>query len=185
MTPQAARDRSPIFQVLLEASTGAFSVLVATGVFLLFFYQPSAAATWGDLTNTGSISQTIQVVHRWSSYLLIPLSLATAVVGLAQKEMAAGRRLGLLALPILTGVALLSGLLLPWQQAALWAVRVGTNEKGYGLVFDDQVKFFLGDQGVVSPGTMTWYLASHLVVSLIIAGVLVLTGNKRSADESL
>ena len=185
MTPQAARDHSLLFQVLLQATTGAFSILVATGIFLLFFYQPSIAETWADLydiSDTGSISQTIQVVHRWSNYLLIPLSLATAVVGLAQKEMAAGRRLGMLALPVLTGAALLSGLLLPWQELALLELRVGTNVKGYWLVFDDQVKFFLGDQGVVSPETMTWYLATHLLTSMVLTGVLLLTRSRRFVD---
>ena len=49
MTPQAARDHSLLFQVLLQATTGAFSILVATGIFLLFFYQPSIAETWADL----------------------------------------------------------------------------------------------------------------------------------------
>ncbi len=178
MTPQAARDRSSLFQVLRQASTGAFVVLVATGVFLLFFYQPSAAAAWGDLydiSDTGSIGQTMQIVHRWSGYLLIPLGLAMAIVGLGQKSMTASRRLGLLTFPLLTGAALLTGFFLPWQQLALTEVRVVTDARGYWLILDDGVKFFLTNQGVVGPGTMTWYLATHLTVSLILAAVLVLT----------
>ncbi len=177
MNSPAARDRSSLFPLLYQSTAGTFLVLVTTGVFLFFFYQPSAAASWGDLydiSDTGSISQTVQIVHRWSSFLLVLLGLGTAMAGLAQRGLSLGRRLGLLTLPVLAGAGLFSGLLLPWEQMALYAVEVGTNMQGYLVVFDDRVKFFLGDQGVTGTGSMAWYLGAHLAISLLIALVLAL-----------
>ncbi|MSX93372.1 MAG: DUF4405 domain-containing protein, partial [Actinobacteria bacterium] len=55
-------------------ATVLFSILVSTGVYLMFFYTPSVTSAYGDMQKlrTGvGFGQLMRNVHRWSAHLMV------------------------------------------------------------------------------------------------------------------
>jgi quinol-cytochrome oxidoreductase complex cytochrome b subunit len=161
--------RTPVQQaqmVLLAALGCLFVVLLVSGMVLAFRYRPSFLHSSQGLARP---------VHRVASWLFI-LS-ALAVLGLSIAATVERRvRKGLP--PWIPGAGLLfgaagaaySGLLLRWDQLALWAVTVGTDFHGYGFLFNDtRVKFTLIDGSEVGVGTLRAWFLVHVVAVPVLA----------------
>ena len=126
-----------------------FIHLTITGIFLMFFYRPTATAAWDDIStlHTGvAFGLLVRNMHRWGAHLMVLsvfLHMARVFYHGAYK---APREFNwVIGVILLTLTLLLSftGYLLPWDQLSLWAVTVGTNMMGYTPVFGDQVRFVL------------------------------------------
>ena len=86
---------------------------------------------------------------------------------------------------VTTLLASFTGYLLPWDQLALRAVRVGTNLRGYTALFDPVVRFVLIGGVEVSPGTvLTWLFVHALVLGPLLIGLLVLTYRRGYASTA-
>ena len=118
-----------------------FILLTVTGIFLMFFYRPTAAQAWDDiyaLQTSVTFGLLVRNMHRWGAHLMVLsvfLHMARVFYHGAYK---APREFNwVIGVILLTLTLLLSftGYLLPWDQLALWAVTVGTNMMGYTPVF--------------------------------------------------
>ena len=153
------------------AGTGLLA-LTATGLWLLFFYQPASVAAWTDVGSLGDGRGAwywMQLVHR----LLTPVTLVAVAAWLSLGFLArrpfrpaAAGRVGVAGSLALAGAitAGLTGLWLPWDQLALGAVTVGTDITGYTRILQaDDVRFVLVDGRRISLSTMRRLLVLHVV----------------------
>jgi len=157
-------------------------VLLATGIWLSFRYQPSG-------TFQGARPQSwVRVAHRTTSSVFVVVALATFGLSIAVSVERALKRgfpawvLGL-ALTIVALAASFSGYLLPWDQLALAPVPRGEYH-GYNFLFGHpEVKFVL--IGAVEVGKATlqrWFFAHTVVIPsvLVALGVVAWRTTRRS-----
>ena len=180
-----ARARS----LLLAILSVEIAVLVITGIALFFLYRPSMSQAWTDVfaesTDPGvRVAHALRRIHRLSSYLAVATAVATGVV-VALRARTALRVATGAGIAGTTVAATFTGLLLPWDQLALWAVTVGTDMNGYQPLFDDTVRFVLIGGAEVSRGTMIrWLLVHMLVLGPGLAGLVALAwSHQRSQSE--
>jgi quinol---cytochrome c reductase cytochrome b subunit, bacillus type len=135
---------------LLIALSATFVVVAATGVYQAFRYLPTAARAWPGQgfapAGRGLIYDTTDIVHRWASYLLVALVLATAVVraaGTVKARAWSAANVALAAVGMAAVAAIVTGPRLQWDQLALWAVTVGTDHFRGVFWSDESVKFIL------------------------------------------
>ena len=116
-----------------------FILLTVTGIFLMFFYRPTAAQAWDDiytLQTSVTFGLLVRNMHRWAAHLMVLsvfLHMARVFYHGAYK---APREFNWVIGVILTLTlcAFIYRLLAPLGSVALWAVTVGTNMMGYTLV---------------------------------------------------
>jgi quinol-cytochrome oxidoreductase complex cytochrome b subunit len=176
--------------LLLTALSIEMAVLLVTGIALFFVYRPSVAQAWPDLANEAyldvQVSLALRLVHQLASSLAL-LTAVAAGIALALRP-AGGRRWAGPALgagmAVVTLLASFTGYLLPWDQLALWAVRVGTRIQGYTPLFGSDVRFVLLGGTEVTPGTVLWWLFVHAVVlGPLLLALLVLAMRRRRVAE--
>ncbi|MFP3907560.1 MAG: cytochrome b N-terminal domain-containing protein, partial [Acidimicrobiales bacterium] len=118
-----------------------FILLTVTGIFLMFFYRPTAAAAWDDmfaLQTSITFGLLVRNMHRWGAHLMVLsvfLHMARVFYHGAYKPPREFNWVIGVILLTLTLLLSFTGYLLPWDQLSLWAVTVGTNMMGYTPVF--------------------------------------------------
>jgi quinol-cytochrome oxidoreductase complex cytochrome b subunit len=142
-----------------------FGSLVASGIYLMFFYVPSPANAYGDISTIQTqvaFGQYIRNVHRWSAHLMV-LAVAAHMARVFYRGAYKPPRefnwvIGVVLL-VLTLLLSFTGYLLPWDQLAFWAVTVGTEMAGYVPLIGDQVRqILLGGPTVGSPALLRFYV---------------------------
>ena len=161
---------------------------MATGIALFFLYRPTARQSWGGVfTETDDwdsrLAYGLRLVHGLASKLAVATAVATGVVVAVSDRASPPQRW---AGPVLgAGIAVtalaasFTGFLLPWDQLALWAVTVGSDVRGYRVLFDPAVRFVLSGGVEISPDTVIRWLLVHAVVLGPALGGLVLLGWRR------
>jgi quinol-cytochrome oxidoreductase complex cytochrome b subunit len=159
-----ARARS----ILLGILSVAVAVLVVTGIALFFLYRPTTRQAW--LTESYEwdvrLSSGLRLIHRLAAWLAVPTAIATGVVVAMGRSPSASRWTGPAlgaGIPLTAIAASFTGFLLPWDQLALWAVTVGSNVRGYRVLFDPVVRFVLIGGVEVSPQTLIRWFLLHMV----------------------
>jgi quinol-cytochrome oxidoreductase complex cytochrome b subunit len=152
-----------------------FILLTVTGIFLMFFYRPTAAAAWPSvqtLETAVTFGSIVRNMHRWAAHLMVLtvfLHMSRVFYHGAYK---APREFNwVIGVILLTLTLLLSftGYLLPWDQLALWAVTVGTNMMGYTPVFGSSVKYvLLGSKEISNDTLLRWYVLHVLLLPFVI-----------------
>lgn len=190
--PQPGRDDlARARSILLWILSVAVGVLIATGIALFFLYRPTTRQAWpGILTESYDwdvrVSSALRLIHRLAAWLAVLTAVATGAA-LAFRRPATGSRwtgpvLGA-GLPITTLAAFFTGLLLPWDQLALWAVTVGSNVRGYRIVFDPVVRFVLIGGVEISRHTLIrWLLVHMLLLGPAVVALVVLGWRRKRAD---
>jgi quinol-cytochrome oxidoreductase complex cytochrome b subunit len=152
-----------------------FILLTVTGIFLMFFYRPTAAQAWDDvrtLETAVTFGSLVRNMHRWGAHLMvITVFLHMSRVFYHGAYKAPREFNWVIGVILLTLTLLLSftGYLLPWDQLALWAVTVGTNMMGYTPVFGQDVRFvLLGGAEIGSETLLRWYVLHVLFFPFII-----------------
>jgi quinol-cytochrome oxidoreductase complex cytochrome b subunit len=154
-----------------------FGILVATGVYLMFFYTPSPTAAYGDMQHlkTGvGFGQLIRNVHRWSAHLMVLVIVLHLVrvfyAGAYKRPREFNWVIGVMLLLLTLGLSF-TGYLLPWDQLSYWAVTVGTNLVHYVPVMGGTLQDLLigGDQ--IGSSTLLRFYALHVAV---LPGLLIL-----------
>jgi quinol-cytochrome oxidoreductase complex cytochrome b subunit len=156
-----------------------FGSLVASGIYLMFFYVPSPATAYGDIQTIQTqvaFGQYIRNVHRWSAHLMV-LAVAAHMSRVfyrgAYKQPREFNWVVGVVLLILTLLLSFTGYLLPWDQLAFWAVTVGTEMAGYVPLIGDQVREILLGGPVVGSAALLRFYVLH-VVALPTLMVLIL-----------
>ncbi len=146
-----------------------FILLTITGIFLMFYYTPSAQTAYADieaLSTNVAFGSLVRNMHRWGAHLMVLsvfLHMSRVFYHGAYKPPREFNWVVGVVLLFLTLLLSFSGYLLPWDQLALWAVTVGTNMAGFVPVVGAQVKFALLGGVEVSAATLLRFYVLHVL----------------------
>ncbi len=161
-----------------------FIVQVLTGILLMLYYRPSAAEAFESvefIMTTVPYGWLIRSIHSWSANLMVFFAFIHLVTVYFTKGYKSPREL-----TWLTGCALLflsmafgfSGYLLPWNQLAFFATKVGTDIAGAVPLIGEWLLRFLRGGDRVTGGTLSrfygWHVAILPAISLLMLGVHLL-----------
>jgi quinol-cytochrome oxidoreductase complex cytochrome b subunit len=152
-----------------------FILLTITGIFLMFYYTPTAELAYTDieaLSTNVAFGSLVRNMHRWGAHLMVLsvfLHMSRVFYHGAYKPPREFNWVVGVILLLFTLLLSFSGYLLPWDQLALWAVTVGTNMAGFVPVIGDQVKFaLLAGVEVGAPTLLRFYVLHVLAFPFII-----------------
>ena len=157
-----------------------FMIQVATGILLLLYYRPSAGEAFESiqfLMTEVQFGWLIRSIHSWSANLMIFamfIHLFSALLLHAYRrprEMTWLSGGGLLGLSLAFGF---TGYLLPWNELAFFATRVGTEIPGVLPVIGPFVRRLLRGGNDVTGATLTRFYGIH--VAILPALVTVILG---------
>jgi quinol-cytochrome oxidoreductase complex cytochrome b subunit len=157
----------------------AFLLLVATGVLLLFAYEPSAGGAYDSVASLRyevPLGQLVRNLHRWGGNALVVLAFlhllrvyyTGAYRGVRSTNWAVGLFLLLFAV-----AGNFTGYLLPWDQLAFWAVTIATSLLDYVPWAGPLLQRILRGGAEVGPRTLSTFYILHIVI-LPVALVLLL-----------
>jgi cytochrome b6 len=157
-----------------------FFVQLFTGVLLLFYYQPGADSGYESvrfIMNKVHYGWLFRSIHSWGANLFVFVifvhMFSTYFVRAYQKP----RELTWITGVVLLGLAMFfgfSGYLLPWNELAYFATKVGTDIAGAVPVIGDALRTVLRGGDDVTGATLTRFYAFH--VALIPALFMVVLG---------
>jgi quinol---cytochrome c reductase cytochrome b subunit, bacillus type len=146
-----------------------FILLTITGIFLMFYYTPSADAAYSDvqaLSTNIAFGSLVRNMHRWGAHLMVLsvfLHMSRVFYHGAYKPPREFNWVVGVVLLLLTLLLSFSGYLLPWDQLALWAVTVGSNMASFVPVIGAQVKFGLLAGVEVTAATLLRFYVLHVL----------------------
>ena len=156
-----------------------FGVQVTTGILLVLYYRPSADEAYESvrfLMTTVSFGWLIRSIHSWSANLMIGAAMIHMFSAFLLKSYRRPREV-----TWLTGMALFvlclafgfSGYLLPWNQLAFFATKVGTDiMAGVPLAGPFLARLLRGGDQITG-GTLTRFFGFHVaVLPLLMTAVL-------------
>lgn len=156
-----------------------FIIEWVTGVYLMFYYEPSTGAAYErilDLDYVVSFGRLMRNLHRWAAEAMV-----VAVVlhmcrvfytGAYKPPREFNWILGVFLL-LLTLALSFTGYLLPWDQLSFWAVTVGTNIVSYAPVLGPKLRFvLLGGDSVGSDALLRFYTLHVLAIPALAALII-------------
>jgi cytochrome b6 len=156
-----------------------FAVQVASGILLLLYYRPSASEAYESvqfIVTQVEFGWLIRNVHSWSANLLILAAFAHLFSVYFLKSYRKPRELtwvsGALLLFLMLGFGF-SGYLLPWNELAFFATKVGTGIAGAVPVIGPGLMRFLRGGEDVTGATLSRFYALHVAILPALTTVLV------------
>jgi cytochrome b6 len=147
-----------------------FAIQIGTGVLLLFYYRPTADAAYESiqfLMTEVQFGWLIRSIHSWAANLMIFTAFLHLFSVWLLRAYRAPRELtwfsGMLLLALAMGFGF-TGYLLPWNELAYFATRVGTEIiRAVPLVGDFLLRILRGGEDVTG-ATLTRFYAIHVAV---------------------
>jgi cytochrome b6 len=147
-----------------------FGIQVMTGILLMLYYRPSADEAYESvqfIVTQVSFGWLIRSIHSWSANLMV----GAAFVHLFSVYFLRAYR-GPREVTWISGAALLflslgfgfSGYLLPWNELAYFATRVGTDIAGAVPLVGEWVRTFLRGGEAVTGGTLSRFYGWHVAI---------------------
>jgi len=156
-----------------------FIVQVGTGILLLFYYRASASEAYESIhfiMTEVKFGWLIRSIHHWAANLMIAALFIHMFSVLLLRAYRPPRELtwltggGLLVVSLAFGF---TGYLLPWNQLAYFATRVGTQIVGVVPIVGGEMLRLLRGGDNVSGATLTRFYAFHAaVLPTVIVGLL-------------
>ncbi|HVR41156.1 MAG TPA: cytochrome b N-terminal domain-containing protein [Thermoanaerobaculia bacterium] len=181
--------RYTVFYYLGGMTLFFFLIQVMTGVMLMLYYRPSADEAFESIElimTTVPFGWLIRSIHSWSANLMVLFAAFHLVSVYFMKAYRPPREA-----TWITGVVLLflilgfgfSGYLLPWNQLAFFATKVGTDVAGVTPFIGEWTLRFLRGGDRVSGATLArfygWHVAVLPAITLVFLGIhLVLVQTK-------
>ena len=173
--------RYSVFYYLGGMTLFFFLVQVMTGILLMLYYRPSAEEAFESvefIMTTVPFGWLIRSIHSWSANLMVFFAFAHLVTVFFMKAYRPPREItwitGCLLLFLAMGFGF-SGYLLPWNQLAFFATKVGTDIPGSIPVVGEWVLRFLRGGDRVGGGTLSRFYGWHVaILPAITTGVLAL-----------
>lgn len=165
------------FYTLGSATLFAFVFQALTGVFLAFYYVPSATEAYesiSHLTNDVFLGEFVRGMHKWGATVMIIVIFLhmgrTFLFGAYKYPRELNWVIGVVLL-ILTLVMGLTGYLLPFDNRSYWATIVAMNITASGPVVGPYLADFLRAGSEFTSTTLPRFYAIHMLVvpGLIIA----------------
>lgn len=170
-----------IFYYLGGMALFCFIVQVITGTFLLVYYKPSAEEAFESvkfITIDVPFGWLIRSIHSWSANIMVGLVMAHMFSVFLLKSYRKPRELTWLTGMALFGITMtfgFSGYLLPWNQLAFFATKVGTETLRVVPVVGEALMVMLRGGEDVSEATLNRFFALHvMVLPMACAGLLFL-----------
>jgi cytochrome b6 len=171
--------RYSIFYFLGGMALFFFLVQLGTGVLLMLYYRPSADEAFESvefIMTTVAFGWLIRSIHSWSANLMIFFAFLHLASVYFLKAYRAPRELtwvsGVLLFIVLLGFGF-SGYLLPWNQLAYFATKVGTDIAGTVPVVGEWMLRFLRGGDRVSGGTLSRFYGWHVAILPAFAALLL------------
>ena len=146
------------------------TILVGTGVMLMFVYTPSPETAYNDMITLQTevmFGQLIRNLHHWSGNLLVVVTflhlLRVFFTGGFRPPREFNWILGVVLL-LLVVVANFTGYLLPWDQLAYWAVTVGASLLNYIPFIGEGLSEFIIGGPEVSGATLRNFYGLHVAI---------------------
>jgi cytochrome b6 len=156
-----------------------FVVQAGTGVLLLLYYKPSASEAYESvqyIVTQVEFGWLIRNLHSWSANLLIAVAFAHFFSVFLQKSYRRPRELtwvsGVLLLFLMLAFGF-SGYLLPWNELAFFATKVGTGIAGSVPVVGDFLLRLLRGGEDVTGATLSRFYGLHVAILPAISTLLV------------
>lgn len=156
-----------------------FGIQVATGILLLLYYRASADEAYESvrfIMTQVHFGWLIRSIHSWSANLMIGAAMVHMFSVFLMKGYRAPREATWFSGMALLGLALafgFSGYLLPWNQLAFFATKVGTDIPGALPVVGPFLKRFLLGGEQITGGTLTRFYGFHVAVLPALTTVLL------------
>src|SRR6516225_2416329 len=154
-----------------------FVLQVVTGVLLSMNYAPSVETAWASVNfiqEDVALGSFIRALHHWGSSAMIVLLLLHLVQvfvwGAYKKPREFTWMVGVLLLLCILGLAF-TGYLLPWDQKAYWATRVGLGIAGTTPVIGDGLRTLLQGGPQMGNLTLTRFFTLH---GFVLPGLVIL-----------
>jgi len=172
--------RYTVFYYLGGMTLFFFLVQVFTGVLLMLYYRPSANEAFESvefLMTVVPFGWLIRSIHSWSANLMVFFAVLHMISVYFMKAYRAPREItwasGVLLLFLILGFGF-SGYLLPWNQLAFFATKVGTDIAGVVPFVGEWMLRFLRGGDRVSGGTLSRFYGWHVAVLPAITTVVLL-----------
>jgi len=162
--------RLSIFYYLGGMTLFFFLVQVGTGILLMLYYRPSANEAFESvefIMTTVSFGWLIRSIHSWSANLMVYfafLHLATVYFTKAYRPPREITWMSGAALLFLTLGFGFSGYLLPWNEVAFFATKVGTDIAGSVPFVGEYALRFLRGGDHVTGGTLSRFYGWHVAI---------------------
>src|ERR671932_744652 len=156
-----------------------FLVLTVTGVYLMFFYIPSATQAYTDILAIQSqvtFGLLTRNIHRWAAHLMVFfvfLHMMRVFYHGAYKPPREFNWVVGVVLLFLTIMLSFTGYLLPWDQIAYCAITIGTNMAGYAPLFNTPSKLLLLGGIEVGQNTLLRFYVLHIMVFPLVAAIFL------------
>ncbi len=147
-----------------------FIVQVSTGILLLLYYRPSAGEAFESvqfLMTEVQFGWLVRSIHAWSANLMIFAMFIHLFSALLLKAYRRPREVTWLSGGALMGLTLafgFTGYLLPWNELAFFATRVGTEIPGIMPVVGPFIRRLLRGGDDVTGATLTRFYGIHVAV---------------------
>ena len=171
--------RYSVFYFLGGMTLFFFCVQVATGILLMLYYRPSAEEAFESvefIMTTVPFGWLIRSIHSWSANLMVYFAFIHLVTVFFMKAYRRPREItwitGCLLLFLSMGFGF-SGYLLPWNQLAFFATKVGTDIAGSVPVAGEWMLRFLRGGDRVTGGTLSRFYGWHVAILPAITTVVL------------
>ena len=171
--------RFSVFYYLGGMTLFFFLVQVSTGVLLMLYYRPSANEAFESVEFIMTVvpfGWLIRSIHSWSANLMVFFAFLHMVSVFFMKAYRPPRELtwvsGVLLLFLIMGFGF-SGYLLPWNQLAFFATKVGTDISGVVPFVGHWMVRFLRGGDRVSGGTLSRFYGWHVALLPAITTVVL------------
>jgi cytochrome b6 len=147
-----------------------FMIQVATGILLLLYYRPSAEEAYESvkfLMGEVQFGWLVRSIHAWSANLMVFALFVHLFSALFLKAYRAPRELTWLSGGVLMALTLafgFTGYLLPWNELAFFATRVGTEIPGVVPVVGPFMRRLLRGGEDVTGATLTRFYGIHVAI---------------------
>ncbi|MGH2483330.1 MAG: cytochrome b N-terminal domain-containing protein [Candidatus Limnocylindria bacterium] len=158
-----------------------FLALTVTGLYLMFFYIPSADRAYQDIIaieNSVAFGSLIRNMHRWGAHLMV-LTVFLHMMrvfyhGAYKPPREWNWAIGVMLL-FCTLALSFTGYLLPWDQIAFWAVNVGSSMAAYAPAVSTEAAFVIFAGIDIGPDTLIRFYVYHVIAfPLVIAALMAI-----------
>lgn len=147
-----------------------FLILVLTGMFLAMYYKPTPVEAYNSVKRIMTevpMGSLIRSIHHWAANMMIAAVMLHMMriyfMGAYKKPRELNWVVGVSLLLITTTFGF-SGYLLPWDQLAFWATKIGTGIAGSIPVIGVYISLILVGGTDIGAETLTRFYAIHVLI---------------------
>lgn len=156
-----------------------FLIQVVTGILLMLYYRPSAESAFESvefIMTRVPFGWLIRSLHSWAANLMVFFAFLHLVTVYFTKAYRKPREMTWISGCVLLFVSMafgFSGYLLPWNQLAFFATKVGTDIAGSVPIIGEWLLRFLRGGDRVTGGTLSRFYGWHVAILPAITTVLI------------